>query len=330
MPCDENYSSVECSVKRFITGYVFEDKNNNSMMEGDEYGIENITVFLQYENENKVNNLVTKTDANGMYKFIVDVPCDSNANFNLSVNEIYGFENTTPREVSGTLSEADAEVNFGFKKLTREGKIYGKIYYDKNISGNYDANESGISRVKVSLFDGESIVTTLTNITGDYEFIVDIPYDGANFSVSVENVYGMHNTSPNNVVVEFSSNEFTKEMNFGFDKDAIAVKFDKYINNSNPKYNDVVEFAIYIENIGKENIYNVTVADMLPDGFVNLSSVTFNIPEISSDASVTLFIKALVNTSNHTSVENIAVTEFKDKYGNNYSGYDSIKICMNH
>ncbi|MFN3527860.1 MAG: SdrD B-like domain-containing protein, partial [Candidatus Altarchaeaceae archaeon] len=330
LPCDENYSNARCHVNKFITGYVFEDKNNNGIMDGDEYGIEDVMVILQYKNEN--NNTIsttTRTDSNGMYKFIVGVECASNLNFNISVDTIYGFENTTPTSVSGT-SSGDVNVDFGFKRLMKEGKIYGKIYYDENANGIYE-NESGINAIKVYIFDRfmHSTSYTFTNATGDYEFTVNIPYDKSNFTVWVEYIYGMHNTSPQEITTELSWNNATKKINFGFDKDPVALIFRKYVNNSNPKYGDIVEFAIYIENIGKESVYNLSTKDNLPDGFVNLSPTEFNISEILPNKSITLFIKAVVNDSTHRYVKNIAFTDFKDQYGNNYSRIDYIEMCIN-
>ena len=329
--CDENYSDVECSVGMFVKGYVYDDENRNGIKEENETGIENIMVYLNDRNGIRQ----TITDSNGKYKFMMDAACDPEnlSEFNVYADEIYGMQNTTLMTVEGQISSLnDENANFGFVKILTEGKIHGHVFEDTNGDGSYNAQEQGLAHVKIYLMNnmGETLAETTTNENGSYEFSTGVPYDEAELYVAADNIYGMHNTSPQNIQVMLNWSNLDQNVDFGFDKDDIAVKFTKFTNTTSPRYNDTVEFAVYIENIGKKSIYNISVSDTLPDEFENLSSTTFTIPEISPGEYKVVYINALVNASESKEVKNFVLLEFKNNTGNNYSSSAQIYLCINY
>jgi len=91
----------------------------------------------------------------------------------------------------------------------------------------------------------------------------------------------------------------------------------KSVNNSTPHYLDPVTFTITVTNNGPDGTHNVKVSDLLPAGLSYLSTVLISqgsynttsglwtVGTLSSGASATLQISALVNASNRT-ITNVA------------------------
>lgn len=91
----------------------------------------------------------------------------------------------------------------------------------------------------------------------------------------------------------------------------------KSVNNSTPNYLDHVTFTIGVTNNGPDGAHNVKVSDILPAGLNYLSTVLISqgsynetsgiwtVGTLSSGASATLQISALINASNRT-ITNVA------------------------
>ena len=52
----------------------------------------------------------------------------------------------------------------------------------------------------------------------------------------------------------------------------VDLAVDKLVNNSVPKYLDMIEYTIVVVNNGPDKSFNVTVGDLLPDGVKFISS----------------------------------------------------------
>ncbi|MDO5579991.1 MAG: SdrD B-like domain-containing protein [Planctomycetia bacterium] len=168
-----------------ISGNVYEDRNDNGIFsKSDEPGIEGVTVGLyQWSGEKYELLRTTTTDSKGFYSFT-----------GLAIGYDYAVKETQPEEYSdgkdtigslGGISANDyfsqitilwdqhgTEYNFGELKL---GSIEGNVYQDFNDDGIFDADEPGISNVRVGLYkwDGSNylkIAETVSDERGHYIF----------------------------------------------------------------------------------------------------------------------------------------------------------------
>ena len=181
----ENYNFGELKLGS-ISGYVYNDANDNGIREPGEAPIPNVTVELyRLEGSEYVKIDETKTDVNGFYKF------DS-----LSIEQTYAVKEIQPedwddgKDSIGTLGgdvaddhlsnirvlweQHGKEYNFG--ELVPPGSLSGYVYEDNNNNGKKDVDEDGIGNVVVQLYvvggDGTAslVATQETNDEGYYEF----------------------------------------------------------------------------------------------------------------------------------------------------------------
>lgn len=168
-----------------IGDFVWDDKNQNGIQDGDELGIENVTVKL-YDGDG--NLIATKTtDANGKYEFLGLLP----GNYQVEFVAPTGYDFTTlnadgeglngPKNSDANIStgktaiitlaggEPNKNIDAGLKP---NGSIGDKVWNDANNNGIQDPGENGIEGVTVQLFDCDNnlIATTTTNANGIYKF----------------------------------------------------------------------------------------------------------------------------------------------------------------
>lgn len=167
-----------------IAGNVWEDRNDNGLIDKGEEGIAGVTVELyQWDGANYVKIDETKTDENGSYLFD-----------NLDINKEYAVKEVQPgnyddgKDSLGTLGGSKSndyfsnievgwddhgyEYNFGELKL---GSIAGNVYEDRNNNGVFDSGETGIAGVTVELYewsgaDYVKVAETTTAEDGSYLF----------------------------------------------------------------------------------------------------------------------------------------------------------------
>lgn len=155
---------------------VFHDVNHNGVQDPGEPGLANITVTLTGAdiNGNPVS-LVTETDADGIYQFLVPAGNytiaydlnDPDFPANLSTREA-----TTPTSFSFTAQAGWEYVDFDFG-VDNTGKLGDTIFLDADGSGLQTASEPGLAGVTVYLYDitGTSLLaTTVTDDLGQYLF----------------------------------------------------------------------------------------------------------------------------------------------------------------
>ena len=149
-----------------IAGNVYEDRNDNGLIDAGEKGIANVTVELyQWDGSRYVKIDETKTEADGSY-FFDDLPIENE----YAVREIQPDEYDDGKDTLGSLGGVAAndyfskievgwddhgyEYNFGELKL---GSIAGNVYEDRNDNGLIDVGEAGIGSVTVELYEWNGV-----------------------------------------------------------------------------------------------------------------------------------------------------------------------------
>ncbi len=168
-----------------IAGNVYEDRNDNGIIDPGEPGIDGVLVDLYvWQDNDYVFVQSVKTDADGSYQFDkLDIRKE------YAVKEHQPEDFTDGKDAVGTLGgeltddyisaipvnwdDHGFEYNFGELKL---GSIAGNVYYDANKNGIFDPEEHGLENVTVELYvlndkgEYEYLDTTKTASDGSYEF----------------------------------------------------------------------------------------------------------------------------------------------------------------
>lgn len=184
-------------LKGKISGYVYEDRNNNGIKDNGENGIPNASLSL-WVWDNRLNQYVTTgktavTNGNGYYEFL-DV--DAFKRYQIRESQPTGYEDgkeavgTIEGIPVGTLPTIDNDTiadiwmpanrigeNYNFGEI-KSGLLSGYVYEDSNNNGIKDAGESGIPNARLFLWvwDAEqqqyvnTNKTATTNANGYYEF----------------------------------------------------------------------------------------------------------------------------------------------------------------
>ncbi|MDR0871166.1 MAG: FG-GAP-like repeat-containing protein, partial [Planctomycetaceae bacterium] len=188
--------------KGSISGYVYEDDNNDGVKDPGEKGIGGVEVWLCVMNEigEKVNVKKTLTGQDGSYYFddlepgqtycVTEFDPDGYCDGKDTVGTINGTErgsiNLEIPEGKDQIHDIyigsdDNGINYNFAENLR-GKISGYVYADADENGKKDTGEAGIGGVLVSLWvwDGEKYIQTSKSATTDgngyYEFAGLCPF----------------------------------------------------------------------------------------------------------------------------------------------------------
>ena len=176
-----NFGELPGSV---ILGSVYQDNNNNGLLDPDETGIGGVTVTLTGVNsQGTVVNLVRTTNATGIFRFVGLLP----GTYTLSETQPGAFLDGKEHvgSLSGTLSANDVISNITL--LTRQrgtdydfgelspASISGSVYYDANDTGTRDPGEAGIPGTAISLTGTDDLgapvsLTATTPASGNYTF----------------------------------------------------------------------------------------------------------------------------------------------------------------
>ncbi|GEM_PF-639286 len=171
-----------------ITGFVWNDLNENGLQNDGELGIPGVTVSLFASNNTFIAS--TSTDANGNYIFeeqegrnyylVFDASGDVNVgdNFKVTLQDIGSDEN-----LDSDISQSDSRVDFEFEPLNGPvefdagftlpvAQVVGFIFNDADEDGLQGNNEAGIGGVTVTLFnaDGTEVASTTSDANGNYTF----------------------------------------------------------------------------------------------------------------------------------------------------------------
>ena len=232
---------------------VWNDADKDGIQDGDEAGIENITVTL-YQDQNGNGTIDTEdavisttvTASGGLYDFpnlpagnyLVDVdttdpqlPTDGNGDrYVLSTSN-------DPHPVSLSNGEDYNDADFGFSP---GGVIGDYLWSDNNGDGVQDLGEPPLSGVVISLtLSSGSVITTTTNVNGLYEFS---GLDAGTYTVTVgttpsgytqtgdPDATGSCTTDPNNAcdgtsVVTLTAGQVDRTRDFGYQPDVVIGDF---------------------------------------------------------------------------------------------------------
>ena len=207
----EEYDFGELLPPGSLSGFVYEDDNNDGIMDTNEAGIESVRVDLYRIGDDGTATFVDYrlTDANGYY-FFGDL--DPNKTYVLrerqpdayydgkdTVGTIFGFTVGTNPE-NDVLADVELPpnghgVNYNFGEL-RPGAISGYVYHDKNDNGVRESGEPGIGGAAVTLL-------ILNPETGAYEPTGKVATTDGNGHYVFENleparVYKLVETQPAN------------------------------------------------------------------------------------------------------------------------------------
>ena len=186
----------------FVEGYAFIDSDGDGIFDDGENGLAGVTITLT-----EALAPVATTDANGYYKFQVELPDLVWVESGL----LTGFFRTTPGAIPlNNIFQLTQRVDFGYAQIAgaQFGTIFGLVFEDANYNGFLDSGENGLFGVNITSaeattttvqthdqgqftlrFDSSGIVTvTETNPAGYLSTMPD--------AVQVQALLGSHGDSP--------------------------------------------------------------------------------------------------------------------------------------
>ena len=159
-----------------ITGTVYRDDNRDKMINGDEPGLERVSVQLLDEDGKVLQTL--DTDADGTYAFqhlpdgtytVKVVRSSAIKDYDQTEDPDATVDNTSAVYTMGPGHSLQENVNFGY---VPDYSIAGRVYRDADKSGSYTDGEETFGGVTVDLLDkdGNVVGTTTTDADGTYSF----------------------------------------------------------------------------------------------------------------------------------------------------------------
>ena len=160
-----------------IKGTVYRDDNRDKTINGDEPGLERVSVQLLDENGKVIQTLDTDADGNYAFQHLPDgkytvkvVRSSSIKDYDQTEDPDATIDDTSAVYTMGPENSLQEKVNFGY---VPDYSIAGRVYRDSDKSGSYTDGEETFSGVTVDLLDkdGKVIGTTKTDKDGDYSFV---------------------------------------------------------------------------------------------------------------------------------------------------------------
>ena len=159
-----------------IKGTVYRDDNRDKTIDGDEPGLERVSVQLLDENGNVLQTLDTDADGNYAFQHLPDgkytvkvVRPSSIKDYDQTEDPDATVDDTSAVYTMGPENSLQEKVNFGY---VPDYSIAGRVYRDSDKSGSYTDGEETFSGVTVDLLDkdGNVVATTTTDKDGNYSF----------------------------------------------------------------------------------------------------------------------------------------------------------------
>jgi prepilin-type N-terminal cleavage/methylation domain-containing protein len=195
----------------WVSGMVWSDANGNAAIDGGEWGISDVVVYLN-------TGARDTTDANGEFSFFVPV-----TSYTVTEIDSAGYISTTPNQVDVTIEASGdtALAFFGDQSQDGVGTLSGTVYEDDNENQAQDAGEVGIAQVRILLDTGDS---TRTDSDGFYSFSL-LP---GLYDVTEVDPEEYVSTTPNDVTDVEVVADSTTTVDFG-DKTSAELNFDEII-----------------------------------------------------------------------------------------------------
>jgi protocatechuate 3,4-dioxygenase beta subunit len=190
---------------------VFNDPNNNGILDPGETGVGGATVTLR----DAAGNIVATatTDTNGNYQF----PNLPPGNYTVTVTPPTGFVNTTPTTLPVNLAPGQIidTIDFGLRQPL--GAIGDRVFNDLNGNGVQDPGEPNLPGVTVTLngidANGNTVnLTTTTDANGNYQFANIL---AGNYTVTVTPPATFNATTPNPQNVTLAPGQTIDTVDFG-------------------------------------------------------------------------------------------------------------------
>ena len=159
-----------------ITGTVYRDDNRDKTINGDEPGLERVSVQLLDEDGKVLQTLDTDADGNYAFQHLPDgkytvkvVRSSSIKDYDQTEDPDATIDDTSAVYTMGPENSLQEKVNFGY---VPDYSIAGRVYRDSDKSGSYTDGEETFSGVTVDLLDkdGNVVATTTTDKDGNYSF----------------------------------------------------------------------------------------------------------------------------------------------------------------
>lgn len=208
---------------------------------------------------------------------------DTNPKFNSLVKWTLRVTNNGPDEATGVV----------VCDLLSKDLIY------LSSTGNYDV-KSGLWNIE-TLESGKSVsidIVTLVNKTG--KIANDVSVSGKEYDWNLSNNY-----DNKSIAVDVCAD--------------LAIK--KLVNDTNPKFNSLVEWTLRVTNNGPDTATGVVVCDILPEGLISIDKSfngTWNVGKLLNNQTKELTIICLVNkTGKLVNIADIAGNEYDCNLTNN-------------
>ena len=159
-----------------ITGTVYRDDNRDKMINGDEPGLERVSVQLLDEDGKVLQTLDTDADGNYAFQHLPDgkytvkvVRSSSIKDYDQTEDPDATVDDTSAVYTMGPENSLQENVNFGY---VPDYSIAGRVYRDADKSGSYTDGEETFEGVTVDLIDasGTVVATAMTTADGTYSF----------------------------------------------------------------------------------------------------------------------------------------------------------------
>ena len=159
-----------------IKGTVYRDDNRDKTINGDEPGLERVSVQLLDEDGKVLQTLDTDADGNYAFQHLPDgkytvkvVRSSSIKDYDQTEDPDAPVDETSAVYTMGPEHSLQEKVNFGY---VPDYSIAGRVYRDSDKSGSYTDGEETFSGVTVDLLDkgGNVVATATTDKDGKYSF----------------------------------------------------------------------------------------------------------------------------------------------------------------
>ena len=213
-----------------ITGTVYRDDNRDKMINGDEPGLERVSVQLLDEDGKVLQTLDTDADGNYAFQHLPDgkytvkvVRSSSIKDYDQTEDPDVTVDDTSAVYTMGPGHSLQENVNFGY---VPDYSIAGRVYRDSDKSGSYTDGEETFGGVTVDLLDkdGNVVATTTTDKDGNYSFEklpagtyrVKVHPDGALAGLDqTEDPDGIADSMSGDITIGFD-NQLVTGVNFGY------------------------------------------------------------------------------------------------------------------
>ena len=213
-----------------ITGTVYRDDNRDKMINGDEPGLECVSVQLLDEDGKVLQTLDTDADGNYAFQHLPDgkytvkvVRSSSIKDYDQTEDPDATVDDTSAVYTMGPGHSLQENVNFGY---VPDYSIAGRVYRDSDKSGSYTDGEETFGGVTVDLLDkdGNVVGTTTTDKDGKYSFEhlpdgtyrVKVHPDGALAGLDqTEDPDGIADSMSGEITIGFD-NQLVTGVNFGY------------------------------------------------------------------------------------------------------------------